>query len=96
MRLCYVEEKWARRVTQKLKSQQAQVLVSREELAALSGLGVRSIDRMAKGGSYEKDKSTKAKVWRESAVKLEPIRNGGRVLFDKTAALAAIKAGSAG
>ncbi len=85
----------ADRITAKLQAQQSQVLVSREELAAITGLGKRTIDRMGNGGSWEKDKS-KNKVWRESAIKLDPIRNGGRVLFDKAAALAAIKAGSPG
>ncbi|MCC7334035.1 MAG: hypothetical protein IT422_03000 [Pirellulaceae bacterium] len=86
----------AERVAAKLKSESSRVLVSRDELAAITGLGVRSIDRMAKGGSFEKDRTTNKAVWRESAVKLDPIRSGGRVLFDKTTALAAIKAGSAG
>lgn len=86
----------AERVAQKLQAKQTQVLVSREELAALTGIGKRTIDRMAKGGSMEIDKRTGQRVWRESTVKLEPIRNGRKVLFDKAVALAAIKGGLGG
>jgi hypothetical protein len=83
----------ADRVIERINSEQQRVLVSREELAKLTGLGVRTIDRMAAGGSREKDASGR-EIWRESLIKLEPIRNGRKVMFDKTAALAAIKAGN--
>ena len=80
----------ADRVARRMNEQSQRVLVSREELAKLTGCGVRTIDRMANGGSWEKDKLTGARVWRESSVKLEPIKRGSRVLFDKSAALTAI------
>lgn len=80
----------ADRVAKRLNDQSQQVLVSREELAKLTGCGVRTIDRMANGGSWEKDKLTGERVWRDSSVKLDPIKRGSRVLFDKAAALAAI------
>lgn len=84
----------ADRVIERINSEQSRVLVSREELSTLTGLGMRTIDRMAAGGSWEKDERGK-KHWRESAIKLEPIRNGRKVMFDKVAALSAIKAGNA-
>ncbi len=80
----------ADKVAKRLNDQSQRVLVSREELAQLTGCGVRTIDRMASGGSWEKDKLTGKRVWRDSSVKLEPIKRGSRVLFDKAAALAAI------
>ncbi len=83
----------AERVIERINTEQSRVLVSREELSALTGLGMRTIDRMAAGGSWEKDERGN-KQWRESAIKLEPIRNGRKVMFDKVAALAAIKAGN--
>lgn len=81
----------ADRVADKLSERENRVLIDRKELAAITGLGERTIDRMARGGSMEKDRKTEAKVWRPSAVCLTPIRVGGRVMFDKAAALAAIK-----
>jgi len=83
----------ADRVVERIHSEQQTVLVSREELAKLTGLGVRTIDRMSAGGSREKDASGN-EIWRESSIKLEPIRNGRKVMFDKAAALSAIKAGN--
>lgn len=83
----------ADRVVERINSEQQSVLVSREELARITGLGVRTIDRMAAGGSREKDASGK-EIWRESLIKLKPIRNGRKVMFDKAAALSAIKAGN--
>ncbi len=83
----------ADRIALKLAQRSDRVLVSREELAALTGLGVRTIDRMAAGGSDEKIRGTENRVWRASSIKLDPIKQGSRVMFDKAAALAAIKAG---
>ena len=85
----------ADRVAEKLSAREARVLIDRKELAEITGLGERTIDRMARGGSMEKDRTTDSmtKVWKPSTVKLEPIRVGGRVMFDKAAALAAIKQG---
>ena len=83
----------AERVAAKLNAESSRVLVSRDELAKLTGLGIRTVDRMAKGGSWERDALTKQRVWRDTDVQLDPIKQGGRVLFDKAASLAAIKAG---
>lgn len=83
----------ADRVFERINLEQSRLLVSREELSTLTGLGLRTIDRMAAGGSWEKDERGQ-KYWRESAIKLEPIRNGRKVMFDKLAALATIKAGN--
>lgn len=85
----------AARVADKLREDSSRELVSRRELAKLAGLGIRTIDRMANGGSWERDASTGSKVWKPTEVRLEPIKQGGRVLFDKSSALASIKAGNA-
>ncbi|MCR9294593.1 MAG: hypothetical protein NXI32_17890 [bacterium] len=82
----------AERVAERLSERQDRVLVGRKELAQITGLGVRTIDRMAAGGSMEKG-SDGRHHWRESEIKLEPIRNGRTVLFDKEQALRAIKSG---
>lgn len=79
----------AERVAAKLETRQE--LISREQLSAITGIGLRTIDRMCAGGSWEKDRHGR-KIWRESAVKLEPIRNGRSVRFDRSKALAAIRA----
>lgn len=69
-------EKVAELVAKKLKADMSQELIGREELAKLTGLGTRTIDRMAKG---------------ECEVRLTPIKTGRRVLFDKAASLEAIR-----
>lgn len=79
----------ADRVLARLSDEAKRVLVTRDELAELTSLGVRTIDRMAKGGSWERDK-TGQRVWKPTDVTLRPVRHGGRVMFDKSEALSAL------
>jgi hypothetical protein len=79
----------ASRVAERLGLKAEQAFVSRRELSELTGLSVPSIDRMAAGGHWVK-RPDGSREWRETLVKLRPIKQAGRTMFAKAESLAAI------
>lgn len=82
----------ALRVAERLGLKAEKAFVSRQELSELTGFSVPSIDRMAAGGHWVKQKDG-SKEWRKTSVKLRAIRRDGRTMFDKAESLAAISSG---
>lgn len=79
----------AQRVAERIGLKTEKVYISRQELSELTGFSVASIDRMAAGGHWIKHKDG-SREWRETSVKLRPIRRDGRTVFHKSESLQSI------